>query len=208
MNKWIDIYNDVSTSKIGDVGYLVETLNTSNGVRLFSIRDRPLRTNQSREPRLYDWCGETDNKSRYARGAWKIVRLNRACDRAQIVRLEGEELAQLSPDQRRLVLQVDENHYLLSDVEGWADWVNHCCKPNAGLRGQVTLVAMRDIEPGEEICYDYAMSDGSAYDGFECRCERVGCRGRVSGDDWMLAEMKFQLLQARSDFRPDGGSQA
>ena len=93
MNKWIDIYNDVSTSKIGDVGYLVETLNTSNGVRLFSIRDRPLRTNQSREPRLYDWCGETDNKSRYARGAWKIVRLNRACDRAQIVRLEGEELA-------------------------------------------------------------------------------------------------------------------
>ena len=103
--------------------------------------------------------------------------------------LEGEELAQLSADQRRLVLQVDENHYLLSDVEGWADWVNHCCEPNAGLRGQVTLVAMRDIEAGEEICYDYAMSDGSPYDGFACRCERAGCRGRVSGDDWMLEEL-------------------
>ena len=103
--------------------------------------------------------------------------------------LEGEHLAQLAPDQRRLVLQVDEDHYLLSEVEGWADWVNHCCEPNAGLRGQVTLVAMRDIAAGEEICYDYAMSDGSPYDGFECRCERAGCRGRVSGDDWMLEQL-------------------
>ena len=120
--------------------------------------------------------------------------------------LLGEELAALSPDQRRLVLQVDENHYLLSEVEGWADWVNHCCEPNAGLRGQVTLVAMRDIEAGEEICYDYAMSDGSPYDGFDCLCGRAGCRGRVSGDDWMLEALWERYrgnfspyLQARID---------
>lgn len=120
--------------------------------------------------------------------------------------LLGEDLSALPADQRRLVLQVDENHYLLSQIEGWADWVNHCCDPNAGLRGQVTLVAMRDIEAGEEICYDYAMSDGSPYDGFECRCGRVGCRRRVSGDDWMLEDLWERYrghfspyLQARID---------
>ncbi|HEU5056526.1 MAG TPA: SET domain-containing protein [Kofleriaceae bacterium] len=120
--------------------------------------------------------------------------------------LLGEELAELAADQRRLVLQVDENHYLLSEVEGCADWVNHCCQPNAGLRGQVTLVAMRDIEAGEEICYDYAMSDGSPYDDFDCRCGRVGCRTRISGDDWMLEELWERYrghfspyLQARID---------
>jgi uncharacterized protein len=120
--------------------------------------------------------------------------------------LEGEDLADLPADKRRLVLQVDENHYLLSEVEGWADWVNHCCQPNAGLRGQVTLVAMRDIEAGEEICYDYAMSDGSSYDGFECHCQAPGCRRRVSGDDWMLDELWERYrghfspyLQARID---------
>jgi hypothetical protein len=120
--------------------------------------------------------------------------------------LERDDLPALAPEQRRLVLQVDENHYLLSEVEGWADWVNHCCEPNAGLRGQLSLVAMRDIEAGEEICYDYAMSDGSPYDGFECRCERSGCRRRVSGDDWMLEELWERYrghfspyLQARID---------
>jgi uncharacterized protein len=103
--------------------------------------------------------------------------------------LEGKDIPSLSADQRRLLLQVEEDLYLLSNVEGWADWVNHCCEPNAGLRGQVTLVAMRDIEAGEEICYDYAMSDGSPYDGFDCRCSATSCRHQVSGDDWMKEEL-------------------
>jgi len=103
--------------------------------------------------------------------------------------LEGRDIPNLSPDQRRLLLQVEEDVYLMTHVEGSADWVNHCCEPNAGLRGQLTLVAMRDIEAGEEICYDYAMSDGSPYDAFDCRCGAATCRLRVSGDDWMKEEL-------------------
>jgi uncharacterized protein len=103
--------------------------------------------------------------------------------------LEGRDISSLSADQRRLLLQIEDDLYLLSHVEGWADWVNHCCEPNAGLRGQVSLVAMRDIEAGEEICYDYAMSDGSSYDGFDCRCGAVTCRRRVAGDDWMKEDL-------------------
>lgn len=103
--------------------------------------------------------------------------------------VHASQLDALPPDERRKVLQVDDELYLLSTVESMADWVNHCCEPNAGLRGQVALVALRDIERGEEISYDYAMSDGSPYDSFACRCGASGCRGRVTGDDWRLESL-------------------
>ena len=47
------------------------------------------------------------------------------------------------------------------------------------MRGNVMVVAMRDIAVGEELTYDYAMSDGSDYDEFECALRhgrRAGAR--------------------------------
>jgi hypothetical protein len=94
------------------------------------------------------------------------------------------------PADRRLVLQVDDDAFLLSDTEGPADWVNHSCEPNAGLRGQISLVALRLIQRGEEVCFDYAMSDGCDYDNFECHCGASRCRGMVTGHDWQLPELR------------------
>jgi hypothetical protein len=104
--------------------------------------------------------------------------------------VSGEELNDMPQTVRRYSLQVEENQYLvsLSDCEP-PDYVNHSCDPNSGLSGQITLVAMRDIEPGEEITYDYAMSDGSPYDEFSCSCGSAHCRGRVSGEDWRRADL-------------------
>lgn len=87
-------------------------------------------------------------------------------------------------------VQIGEDAYLVPDELASGDHVNHSCEPNAGLRGDRTVVAMRDIAPGEEITYDYATSDGSAYDEFACRCGAASCRGRVSGDDWRRPELQ------------------
>lgn len=100
-----------------------------------------------------------------------------------------EQLLAMEPGDRRLAVQVDENHYLVSVREGSADWVNHSCAPNAGLSGQVVLVAMRDIGVGEEILYDYAMTDGSDYDVFECSCGARDCRKQITGCDWQRPEL-------------------
>jgi hypothetical protein len=48
---------------------------------------------------------------------------------------------------------------------------------------------MRDIRPGEDITYDYAMSDGSAYDEFDCACGAAECRGFISGNDWQKPDL-------------------
>jgi len=103
--------------------------------------------------------------------------------------VHAAQLDALSPAERLLTLQVEEDLYLVSAHDGPGDWVNHSCNPNCGLSGQIALVAMRRLEPGEEVCFDYAMSDGSPYDQFSCGCGTLECRGRISGDDWSRPEL-------------------
>lgn len=103
-----------------------------------------------------------------------------------------EQLPHIPPQLSPYSVQVEEGLYLVSSHEGPGDWVNHSCNPNAGLAGQIVVVAMRDIAVGEEVCFDYAMSDGSPYDEFDCSCGVTNCRERVTGNDW-----RNPTLQAR-----------
>lgn len=104
--------------------------------------------------------------------------------------VSAADLPAVPPLVRSRSVQVEEDLYLVPTVTEPADFFNHSCRPNAGLSGQIALVALRDIAPGEEVCYDYAMSDGSPYDEFVCRCGQPECRGRVTGDDWRRPELQ------------------
>jgi uncharacterized protein len=96
-----------------------------------------------------------------------------------------EQLDELPPEIRRHTVQVEEGLYLASlSPDEPPDFINHSCEPNAGLDGQVAIVALHRIQPGEEVTIDYAMCDGSPYDEFECGCGSPSCRGRVTGEDW------------------------
>ena len=103
-----------------------------------------------------------------------------------------EEIRQIHHDERQYAVQVDENAFLLTPEPEGGDYINHSCNPNAGLDGQISIVAMRDIQPGEEVCFDYAMSDSVPYDEFECACGEANCRGRVTGNDWTLHELQVR----------------
>ena len=46
---------------------------------------------------------------------------------------------------------------------------NHSCDANLGLRGEITFVAIRDIQAGEELTHDWAMTDDDDYL-VECKC--------------------------------------
>jgi hypothetical protein len=88
-------------------------------------------------------------------------------------------------------IQMTDDLYLVGPHETEdADLVNHSCEPNCGLLGATILIAMRDIEPGEEITFDYATSDGSDYDEFECACGTASCRGKITGRDWLLPDLQ------------------
>ncbi|MGE5249686.1 MAG: SET domain-containing protein [Bacteroidota bacterium] len=102
----------------------------------------------------------------------------------------AEELDPEMPNFTQRILQIEDGFYLETpeDLEP-ADCFNHACDPNLGFSGQIGLRAMRDIEVGEELNFDYAMCDGSRYDEFDCYCGGEHCRGRVTGEDWRIPEL-------------------
>ncbi len=104
--------------------------------------------------------------------------------------VDAKQLAALPHEIQQHTVQIEEGLYsaTIGGAET-ADFINHSCDPNLGLQGQITLVALRNIEVGEEVCFDYAMTDCTPYDEFECRCGTAACRGTVRGDDWKLPDL-------------------
>ena len=105
--------------------------------------------------------------------------------------IRGTELNRDIPRFSQRVLQVHEDLFLITGQDPEPnDCFNHSCEPNLGFSGQIGLVAMRDIQPGEELCFDYAMSDGGPYDEFDCLCQSPICRKKVTGNDWKIPELR------------------
>lgn len=104
--------------------------------------------------------------------------------------IDEQEMRSLPERDLMHTLQIDEGFYIApAKPRDPADFVNHSCDPNAGMRGQVTLVALREISAEDEVCYDYVMTEGTPYNEFDCRCGSPSCRGRVSAEDWRRPEL-------------------
>ena len=105
--------------------------------------------------------------------------------------LTESELDPEMPHFTQRVLQIEEGLYMLQpEPLEPSDYFNHSCSPNAGFSGQIALVAMHEIEVGEEVCFDYAMCDGTPYDEFICSCDTEHCRGNITGEDWKRPELR------------------
>ena len=68
-------------------------------------------------------------------------------------------------------------------------YTNHSCDPNIAIQGQIVFVAMRDIAAGEELTHDWATTDDGDYE-MACNCGCAGCRGTVTGKDWLKPEVR------------------
>jgi len=102
-----------------------------------------------------------------------------------------DEVKAMHESERTYILQIDEQLFQVPFWKGYnepADFVNHSCNPNAGFgNSPIALVAMRDIEPGQEILFDYAMCEcveGLKGNEFDCSCGSEDCRGAFTGSDW------------------------
>ncbi len=61
-------------------------------------------------------------------------------------------------------------------------FVNHGCDPNVRVDvGRRSMVALRAIEAGDELVFDYNTTEWSVVAPFDCRCEAADCYGWVRG---------------------------
>ena len=65
--------------------------------------------------------------------------------------------------------------YKWIDTKGVARHVNHSCEPNCGIKGRFQIIAMRDIKKGEELTFDYEMTEDSDWK-MKCECGSQSCR--------------------------------
>lgn len=93
---------------------------------------------------------------------------------------------QISPVYRQII-----DKYAFIDEQGtrvlsWdhAKYVNHCCQCNTMSTGYGFEIAIRDIQPGEQITDEYGMFN-MEHD-LELSCSQPNCRRRVTNHDFDL----------------------
>ena len=99
-------------------------------------------------------------------------------------------------------LQVSDRQFL--GPSGLADdYVNHSCEPNCGivkLNEEFILKAIRDIDMGEEITFDYSTWMNNDYWSMTCRCDSINCRKLIL--DFAYLDTKLQLKYIEMNIVP------
>ncbi len=94
---------------------------------------------------------------------------------------------------------IDERGYRIVSWD-FAKYVNHCCDCNTMSTGYGFEIAIRDIQPGEEITDEYGIFN--LEQGMEVACSSPLCRRRVAPEDFdhYFTEWDIKLKQALPGF--------
>lgn len=126
-----------------------------------------------------------------------ISRYNKILSFAQVDALSSQEKDVFL----RYFYQIDEDIFAgpthFHEAPDISLFWNHSCTPNTYFRDEKTICAMRDIQAGEELVYDYATSDSFEFPtnykfpfAEQCCCGSKECRGRVLPNDWKSPELQ------------------
>jgi len=101
-------------------------------------------------------------------------------------------------------IQIDDHLHLVEDPEVTRNLegsMNHSCDSSAWMGDDATLVARRDIEPGEVVTIDYALftTQSNWMLDTRCRCGSPDCRRIITGDDWRREDVQERY---RNHFSP------
>ncbi|MDB5729152.1 MAG: hypothetical protein JWQ00_2357 [Noviherbaspirillum sp.] len=113
----------------------------------------------------------------------------------RIIEYKGERISWKEALRREQLKESDSTHTFLFSLEDGrvidggsrgndARWINHACEPNCEAQeanGRVFIYALRDIQRGEELNYNYALVLDQRHTpavkrAYACLCGAPGCR--------------------------------
>jgi SET domain-containing protein len=109
-------------------------------------------------------------------------------------RISKEEAAKRLEQGNVYLFELDDRY----DIDGkliknTARYINHSCDPNCEIKTTsrtIWIVALRDIQEGEELSYDYGY-DSKDYEHHPCTCEAKHCCGYILAQSyWGLIKKK------------------
>jgi len=118
------------------------------------------------------------------RGCFSVVAFKRG---KKIAEYAGEKIsnaeANRRANRRRLRICAINERWSLDGSRGGngTHYINHSCEPNAYMKivyDHILFIALRDINPGEEITIDYESTLHS--DDKRCICGAAVCRGTIN----------------------------
>ncbi len=131
----------------------------------------------------------------HGRGVFALRRIRKG---TRLIEYVGERVSHAEADRRYEDKPEDDNHTFLFIVDSRtvidagvdgndARFINHSCDPNCETvieNKRVFIEAIRTIQPGEELAYDYQIErekgDPDDIDEiFACRCGAAACRGTM-----------------------------
>jgi SET domain-containing protein len=131
----------------------------------------------------------------HGRGVFAARRIRKG---TRVVEYLGERISHKEADRRYELKEENDNHTFLFIVDrgviidagingNEARFINHGCDPNCESvieDRRVFIEAIRTIQPGAELCYDYQIGrdkddPANVDEVFACRCGAASCRGTM-----------------------------
>jgi hypothetical protein len=135
----------------------------------------------------------------HGKGVYATQRIHKG---TRIVEYLGDRITHAEADRRYSAKGQDDGHTFLFVVNGRvvidagvggndARFINHHCAPNCDTvieNQRVFIEALRTIEPGEELGYEYGLTwestdDPEELENYACRCGARNCRGTMLAED-------------------------
>jgi hypothetical protein len=90
--------------------------------------------------------------------------------------------------------------YYVSNTPTIHFYMNHSCNPNLWMQDELSLIAKRNINTGEELTADYTMFAVYPEWKLKCKCNSSLCRKTISTNDWQLKELQKRYKDHFSPF--------